>query len=378
MIYITNFFVALGLFHASGKNQKHLRIFLIVLAVFILCLLAGLRSTSIGIDVDFYVTNNIPLAKKVSLNEFLQLNSSTTEVGFYFFLYISAAHSTGTFLPLFTIHLLIIVPLAISCYLLKKDIDIPAFWCLFLFSLYNTTLCLMRQSIASSFLLLGMTLIYQAKRQPNQGNKITQFRRKKTYNKKEFIWGIFFLLISTLFHTSALIYIVLIFLSFLLKKHKRAAYFIVAITFLILLNLNSIVVFSHQIGILRDRYYYTYITRENNNKGIGVESTAFNLLISLFPLLIAKKKHCAIKEFRFILLMSIPFIFSGLINEYMTRLSLTFNFLNLIPFAITYKKESEKEKALSFLALISVCLTHWLWNNVHSDPWETNPYILQK
>ena len=63
MIYITCFLVSSGLFYFSRNQDKKTRAVIDAIAIFIPCLLAGIRANTVGTDVSVYLEPMVASAR---------------------------------------------------------------------------------------------------------------------------------------------------------------------------------------------------------------------------------------------------------------------------------------------------------------------------
>ena len=125
IIYIVVFVISIFLLYLKNRvKNKWLKKILIILALMLPCILAGLRHHSIGTDVDVYVSRLFDLAvRSKSFSDFLTLKwwrvwtyvyVSDFEIGFTFFVYLISKMFSNLQVLLFFIQLLIIIPIYIG------------------------------------------------------------------------------------------------------------------------------------------------------------------------------------------------------------------------------------------------------------------------
>lgn len=221
MIYIVCFVISIGAIWVTEHSKKGVITKIITVVSLILpCLLAALRSPTIGTDYLVYLK---PIFEKAinSTSFYEYLNSSwysvwryiyvyDWEIGFTSLIYVVAKFTKSIKICAFFVEALVVFPLykAINNYLIgnKKTIAL----CIFYFMFFNMSLNNMRQFIAMSFLLLAFSYILS----------------ENTNYKKAFIS----FLVAVLFHKTAFIglafYIIYVFITQQLKKKvKREALF---------------------------------------------------------------------------------------------------------------------------------------------------------
>lgn len=162
--YISVFFASSSLIAFSERIKKNQRLFFVILALVLPCLLAGFRANHIGTDTEVYLMPTINAATSShSFSEYLGtswyriwrfLSVKDFERGFTIVVYI-ITKLLGSFWTKFILEMLIIAPIYLS---IKKYAKYPAWLGMMVFYLttYNSTLNMIRQSVAVSFTLLGI------------------------------------------------------------------------------------------------------------------------------------------------------------------------------------------------------------------------------
>lgn len=354
MVYLTFFSISLILIRLNEivKSHRHIiRNIFTLTAILILSVLAGLRNINIGIDVTWYVTNNIDLARSLSFSDYLN-NTNVIDLLFSCVLYTTANLSKGTFLTLFTIHLLILIPLFIASYRLKEKFSMFLFWGLYLACYFNPSLCLMRQSIAASFLFLATV---------------------NMYNKKK-IQSIVCMLIAFGFHKTSTVISFIILYSFLFKNHKILLILPPFFLSLFLVFNKSLIDIINNFGFINQKYLNA-LNERGGMSSLGIESTFFNVLLYTLPIIFFNKNKF-IRQSLCFLLLGLVFSFAGLVNEYFIRFEYYFSIFAYASFAIMIKKFKSSDYVILMYVVIVALLVHWGWNNIHSDVWETNPYLI--
>ena len=208
-IYIIIFAASTILFRLGDFIKKNQRIYIDIIAILLLCLLAGFRAETIGTDNGGYGQHLIKGAiSSKNIKEFYEyswipsykvIRTSDYEIGFTFVVYIISSLFKSIVVTQTFIELLVVLP--IYCALRKKG-DVPIWFgmLVFMFQFFNGSMNLMRQSIAMAFILLAVT--YWMK-----GDK------KKC---------IVFMICTVLFHTSGLLGILIIFLYEYIGKDGKS------------------------------------------------------------------------------------------------------------------------------------------------------------
>lgn len=175
-VYIFSFTISGLLFFLSEKVVVKQRKMVALCALIVPCLIAGLRSSTIGTDIKTYL---LPMTKAAlnagSFEEYWNtswwwlykyIGVSEYELGFGITVYI-IAHIFGSIHAVqFVIQALTIVPIYLACKKLQKIRNFPVWlFMLVYFSLmFNMSLNLMRQSIGVSFILLAYSYLVNNER----------------------------------------------------------------------------------------------------------------------------------------------------------------------------------------------------------------------
>ena len=208
-IYIAVFTTSTILFKLGDYTKKKQRIYLDIIAILILCLLAGFRSEMIGTDTRGYIwpmikgaisSDNIKVFFQYSWVSSYKIKTPLDyEIGYTLVVYLASKIFKSIVVTQTILEMLIVLP--IYCALRKKE-DVPIWFGMLVFMLqfFNGSMNLNRQAIAMAFMLLAIT--YWIKN-----------------DKKK---GILFLICSVLFHTSGLLGFMIMFLYEYVGRDKKA------------------------------------------------------------------------------------------------------------------------------------------------------------
>lgn len=212
--YIITFLLSTLLLFFSDRVKVNQRNYIVILALILPAVLAAFRVNNIGTDVEVYLNPIINAALETSsFDEYLNFEwfgewrpvlVSEFEIGFTTLVYF-IANSFGVTWTKFILQLLIIFPIYIA---IKKYNKYPAWLGMLVFYLmmYNSTLNMIRQSIAISFILLAIVYFLE--------------------NKKKYF--IISFLIAVLFHKTAFILLVIVALYYWIRlkslHHKTIIY----------------------------------------------------------------------------------------------------------------------------------------------------------
>lgn len=174
------------------KENCILFLFVSILIALPLSFLAGIRTIDIGTDMLVYGAPNFKTAQLYSSFFDYVKNETTsggTEVGYATVNYIVSIFTNNLNVLMFVVSLITLVSFIYASFRFKKELDVSVtlqiiiFFCLF----YGSSLNLMRQTLAVSFIYLSMSYFLLERNKPN------------------FLKGSFFLLVAILFHRSAII-----------------------------------------------------------------------------------------------------------------------------------------------------------------------------
>lgn len=350
----------------SSNNRKQVRNIYGVVGIFIICLLAGLRSETVGTDVLVYAK---PIYESASsTNKFANLLLETGNEFIYYIIAFIVSNVFNSFqVFLFILELLVACPIYLSAVKNRNNGSIAITMLLFLLLYYPMTFNIMRQSISASWLILAFVYL--------KNNK--------------WIRSIIVSFVGVLFHSSGIIGIVLLLTCYLISniKTKRKR-----IIFLLLIGvLGGIIVSNiemianwliYEKKILPESYGYYLNIFLNNGSGLesskdyffslgkyGIVSIVFRVVLFFVPAILLRKDRKLSKELRvyyYISLISfLIFIFSYLIwgTSYSYRITIFLEFINILYFAefITKKIKNNHRWTYTSQILLLVAILYCLF-----------------
>ena len=210
MIYIVFFLISCFLIWLSEKSSsRYIGKLLAFIAILLPCILAGMRADTIGTDLRVYVEPMYNAAKQsTSFSSYMDqrwyviwryMYVNKFEIGFTTLVYLieKLGGSLGT--VLFFIQALILAPIYLGLKRMKKSYPVYLGMLVFYLLFYNTSLNMMRQWIAMSILFYGLSYLI-------------------TNEKKKYFITI---VVACLFHTSALMGVVIYFLYMYSQKQRE-------------------------------------------------------------------------------------------------------------------------------------------------------------
>lgn len=377
MIYLISFFASCTFFWFSEKNKnKFIKNLLAIIAILIPCILAALRSNIIGTDVKVYVEPMYNAAKEsYNLSSYMTkkwyviwryMYVNKFEIGFSLMIYLIEKIGGSLSTVFFVIQLLIVAPIYFGLKRFNKPYPIYFGMLVFYLMFYNTSLNMMRQWIAMSFLFLALSYLT---------------------NKNIKKYGLF-VVVSSLFHTSALIIgglIMLIYLYTIKRKYsiricsyklkdsiKPMNLFFYGCLTLLLLNVIAIIL--TKIGLSK---YSGYIRGDN---GIHILPKQFLLRLPIMALLIIRWKKI-VKEDKlsvfYASMMVLDLLASQLmsINAYAFRIASFFSEYNILSYSALVYAGEKRNKFMRLFYVFAYIVCYWIYFYVIVGSHKTFPYV---
>ena len=383
IIYIICFLISCLLLKASSKvkSKKWLYYTLNTIAVLLPCLLAALRSTTIGTDVEVYLSKIFEKASS-STNFSDYLNGSwwliyrtrhvyDYEIGFTLLVYVIQKITNNIHFVLFFIQALIVVPIYLGLRKIEGfENKIPFAMLIFYLSLYNTSLNIMRQMISVSIIFYGTCCLM--------------------YSKRGTIKFLVSYVLACLFHSSSIFYIAILILYKILnlkigervylkitdkiKISYKGIVFIVTtlISLLVLFNTDFLLECISALGMEQYRVWMKGDFNFSWSKVIRV----LPIIAALFvcgKYYIKKEKNAYMYIILFVLAVIISEFSS--INIYGERLSYVFQIFNiiLVPTLCSVHPNKNVNRVLKIL-MICYYFAYWYYYFAYTNSSETIPY----
>ncbi len=376
-IYLIVFFTSISMFKlgdiTSGTLDKYRFLYakkckkisgiFYLLGCIIPCLLASLRSDSVGIDVGLYITPEISkIFSDTDLLNFLETTIIDEQL-FAVLLFFSYKIANIQFV-FFIIQFLAIYPVFLAIKNSKPQNGITLSMTLYLFLFYNINLCVMRQSIAMAFVILSYSYL------------CLQSKKK----------SLFFMIIAILFHKSSIIISAIIWILYYIRENKYYKLYICFWGFLILFFVFYQDVFNILLLVMNKisaRYSYYVIEYLGSEKEWGnIPTTDFlakSLMVILPSYIIFNKKMCRngeiIKEFFMLTLLGRYFVlFNANFYESM-RIAFYFDYflLMLSSKVLTLIKNREKRLICSIF-LVGLSASYWIYFMIIKKAYGTVPF----
>ena len=381
IIYIVSFIISLLFFIASKpvyvernvlnklslyrneKDNKPVYLFLFF-SILVLSLLAGLRDTDVGTDVNFYVISDFATAKKyINYFKFIKLNLGR-EKGYLTLVYLVARITPGNYKTdvnylLFILSFFTVGIAEIAFVRMRKEISASLALVIYLFMHYNGSYNAVRQYLAESIILLAVSYL-----------------KDKEY--KKYCLFIFF---ASLIHSGSIILLVLPIMYSVSLKYKNdrdTLHVIEFAVFLILMvvtwNIRRIVFLLNAIGILDNHYLY-YVNNVSTSSN-NVETLIYAIeFVFLFFASYNKNSIKDIDFYRIICMLSLVLLQLSRFVFYGNRLSMYFSIINIISICkIPCCLKKGGSRNLTIIVICVITIAYWFYYYIYSNCGETYPY----
>lgn len=344
-------------FLATKTKSKILKIIYIAIGIFLPCIMSALRADTVGTDMQVYIKRWFNIAEdSSSFSEYIG-SVNSTEYGYLFLNYIISKIPNSFQFFLFITQLLTILPFTIIAYK-RKNINPTILMAFYLIFFYSITLNMARQSLSLSFSMLALYFMLE---------------KKNTAAILTFI-------ISILFHSSAIIGLIIPILYFTRNQKIHTPLFIILLilTFVFLFNFQETTNFLLNAKIIPDKYIIynsEYILEEID---IPIVKIFFYILFAL-PAFFARKnidldKSKTSKLYTELYILGILLVLLGSISHFADRIGYTL----LFPLLFFYLPQiCNKKNSKKYIILVMISVSAWwiFWigiQNVH----QTMPYLV--
>ena len=343
---------------AFNKNRFKRGVLFSIIAIMIISLYAGARAETVGIDVSYYVT---PYINRVSWfssakDYFIGL---PIEPLFGLITYINGAYFSTPFFSLFVIELLIVTPLYLLIYKYRKSLSMTFSMIVFLLIVYNMTLCIMRQGVCTSFILLAF------------------FSDDYSKMKKCLLY-----IVAVLFHYIGIVFIAMLYvIKWIVEAKYRNIFKILGVisSILILIMLPSIIsLLAGALGGAFVKYYGTFISADKSGNNISILEFGLRSVLILLPLFIAEKSKLNKKtsEICYFAVYSIVLSLAAVFAVYLIRISYFFTYIIVLSLPASARQfRKRNNKIIYCLLMIILCFVYWyiiynIWNYFGIFPYE--------
>lgn len=329
-------------------------------------MLAALRKPGVGIDSGTYAYTDFQIARTSSSFSAYYIRSSVREVLYTIIVYLTSRISSSFFLLYFISQLLIIAPVYYSLFLIKdrrKELSLAVSYCAFLFLYYNLSLNIIRQSMATSFILLGYTLY--------------------KLNRKLIASTALLFICAVLIHSFAIIVAPsTILLDKIINDYKKDLWkkiLIVGTILLAVINVDSIILLVAKIapGIMT-KYVNTfnYINRSGLSYGDTLMKLVFFIACVVATKKKVRKKEFSLKSYTFLGAVGMAFQFVSIVSEYLIRISYYYQFFMIVPIGSFYASFVKNNKITMKVVSVILLFLYWYIVYVNWDWHGTMPFEL--
>lgn len=363
-IYIIFFIVSFLCIYMGKKyeNIKWLSICLEILSIVVLSILAGIRDTTIGTDVNVYVKPVFDFYTKHGILAFTEHLYINAEIGYKIFNYLVAIITNNFSILLFLIQFFILMFSFLGIKKLYPKNYILAY-SIFILTFYNRTLNIVRQSMALALCIYALHYLF-----------------KEDY-KRFFIT----VAIASLFHKSSLIFIVIFIIYILIIKKKVNPYMIATgifgfgiIMFIFFPQFINMFINLHLLPAKYEYYLNHYVLTkiDFNCLEIGIDLLLICIYLVFRKIYNYKDKK---SKFYFILLV-ISLVCLIIAGRYTSahRISMYFNIPAMIYFLSNFNFIWNKKKNKRIdpnLIAIGIAIIFWYWIYVYGNSGHTIPFI---
>ena len=364
IIYILSFgFSALLLFLADNEHLKEkakrdltnsTSVILVLLALIIPCLLAGVRDVGIGTDTKGYGIWLFELAHDsndlASFMESALFDKRRMEPLFALEAYFSAVlMPNSTFLYFALVQASILVPVYFGIRILSNRCSTWYPMLIFYFVFYPFSLNAMRQMIAAAFLFLGFALLIK--------------------KKKQVAWWLLFLT-AIGFHRTALIGVLIYIIWFMVEKRKSFIFSLKRIFFITCALCILVALFADPVLSVLSKLFPVYATYYNGrdtwgNRVFVAPLFFYSLLIVLLSIGSSACRGERKRDLYFVILVaatSMPVQLLSSVSEPIGRMMWYFFIFVLAIPAINSRSEFAKSRlGLNPICVLLLCLVQFWW-----------------
>lgn len=357
VIYLICYIVVGLLLINIDRYGNKINKFTLFVSIAILTLLAAFRKETIGVDVRGYALSMFVNAKTASgFNGFIYyMEHASIEWGYKLLVYICTKIFRTLSGVLFGTALLINCGVVIGLYRVRKHIPVSLASLAYCFLFYQETYNMMRQWIAIAIIVFGITYIYE---------------------KNLVKYGIT-VLVAALFHTSAIIAILLYFVVEIVRRRNSVKWQLLTIfgTLFCVININFIMQYFVNLGWLNERYMY-FVTG--------------NALTFSFPMFIVRVPPIAVsavlyKEMRkrdelhkgWFLFLIIDLIISQLhsVMDFAQRIGSYFTISQMYELSLAANVGKLKQRIFVKVLVIMFLIMYWYVYYIYLNFGNTYPYV---
>lgn len=349
---------------SKEKSGKIKAFILPAIIVIILSIFGGVRDLTIGTDVLVYGSNWFEIATKMGSFSTYMNYIQTSDVGYLFINYIVSRFTNDVHIFLIVLQLICNGLVIATLYRYRDKVPFWLSLLMYLCIFYCRTFNILRQTVALSIVFYSVRFL----------------------EKKQNIKFIIAVLISSLFHFTALISLVILLFRKICESGSRFktmfVFIIVILTFITVFFIKDLISILYSLGIVNARIYNYLYDFATSSVNIMLIENLFKFFM-LFLILLQNKR---IKDkFQlnslFVLCVIVDFVIYQIrsVILYSDRLSFYFGYFLMLIFpqtAISFKAKG-RDKLLLNTIFIVFLLGFWYYKFVYSGSCEVYPYSSQ-
>ena len=336
------------------SNRKFFKILFLGISIWLLCFVAGMRSVTVGTDVNVYVSRlfNISINSSGVIN---YLKNSNSDILFALTVYIGSIFKDINH-ALFLIEFMVAFPIFIYAYKESPKKSFTYLVLIFLLTMYCISLNLMRQSIAMSICILSYHY----------------------FNNKEYKKAYILLFVACLFHKTALIFVMVYLINYVINNSKK--YKLIYILGIVAGSVLATIFMEKIVGLTS---YASYIDRSSLIRDFSINSIlkkvfwiSLACLATIFVKDDKKKNNLVIGNVLMIISLALTMCSfkipgTGRLGYYFLNMSY-FLIIPEIPYAF-------KEKKVISTVLLGIIIFFWFkMTYVENDSSQVYPYKSEK
>lgn len=344
------------------KNKKILGIFFIILSILIMSILAAIRNDDVGKDISAYVMPQFEWAKLFDFDKYITIGN--VEYGFKVFVYVVTMLFGDYHWILFFLQLIVCTNIYIFAYRQRNDLSMSMVILIYLMLCYNDTLTMMRQYVALSFILLSIMFLLE----------------------KKYLKTLILFFIAVLFHTTAMVSIIIYILILMNKSNKITEsskkylnILAIALFLVCLIFYRQIIYFlSYKLPILPTKFYAyftsSYYLEESNISNFMLIFKLGCIFVEFIFMKFYKKSD---KFFLILLLIDFGIYLISAKLTTISRLGYYFYYPSILYVMPQLKKILKKDRynliSINLIFVVVLCV-YWYYNFVLYNGGGTMPY----
>lgn len=332
------------------KKNKVMGILLLIISLFIVCFIAGVRNIYTGRDIRVYVMRLYNQSLSYT-NIFTYLKNSNSDILFAIIVFVGSL-SNNINVVLFLIELCVALPIYIYAYLNRNSVNLAITIEVFMLTMYCVSFNNMRQSIAISICILEYYFI----------------------NKNSMKKAVLLNIIACFFHKTAFIFLLVIVLYKLCKKNEQKN--LILVMFILLVFLIGVTPILNK--IISNSYYSYYLDTEDNYRDFSLLSILKKmvfLLLWIFCLIKSKKNKNT--NIIFGLIISTISVYCTIVSfkiPGMGRVGFYFNDLQYFLIMMYFPKIFKQKQIITVCLVILLTFMWWKMTKISDDSSEVYPY----